>query len=303
MACFDPNYLTQKFRVEIDKSGYKKAQILSRPSACGRHDDEQFRRTSKARLEHAIETEILPRLMMARKRRSVLAQLQPAPSERGVGPADIERFSHLLIDREIGEAASFVDALRGNGTRLDALYLDLLAPAARRLGALWELDFCCFTDVSLGLCRLHQILNALNPRFLREGDGRWRRRRAVMSTLPGEQHSFGLVMATEFFRRAGWEVIGWPFAAGDRVAEIVRAEAFHLVGLSLSQESQVELAKSIIEGVRRASCNRAISVMVGGRLVNDHPEIVRRIGADGAGGHGLQAVERAENLVAPLARQ
>jgi methanogenic corrinoid protein MtbC1 len=76
-----------------------------------------------------------------------------------------------------------------------------------------------------------------------------------------------------------------------------------MVGLSVSGERQLDLAKAVIEGVRRASRNRTIVVMVGGRVFNDHPEFVRQIGADGSGEHGLQAVERAENLVAQLARR
>jgi methanogenic corrinoid protein MtbC1 len=308
MACYDPNLLTSKFIAQIRDDRSQDAGVINRRQIIyNRIEAAQgspgSRKSSRADLEHTIETEILPRLMMAHKQRASSMRSVPEAAEHFGARIDIDKFSSLIISADISESDSFVDALYANGACLDAIYLDLLSPTARRLGKLWDDDLCTCADVAVGLSRLHQILSRLSPSFVREGETRGQKRRAVMSTLPGDQHTFGLVMAVDFFRRAGWDVIGWPLATGDRVEEIVRCDAFDMIGLSVSEERQLDLARAVIEAVRRASRNRMIVVMVGGRVFNDHPEFVQQIGADGSGEHGLQAVEKAENLVAQLARQ
>ena len=59
-------------------------------------------------------------------------------------------------DHLVGRAARHVDAataagLRGRGVSVEALYVHLLAPAARHLGELWEDDRCHFADVTVGM--------------------------------------------------------------------------------------------------------------------------------------------------------
>jgi methanogenic corrinoid protein MtbC1 len=307
MACYEPNLMISKFGAGARGGKPRNGRSLTdRANADHRTDASESPASpkgSRAHLEQTIETEILPRLMMAHKQRARSIHRLPEAAEHFGARIDIEKFARLIIARNIVESDSFVEALYENGACLDAIYLDLLSPTARRLGKLWDEDLCTCADVAVGLSRLHQILSRLSPSFVSEGENRGLRRRAVMSTLPGDQHTFGLVMAVDFFRRAGWDVIGWPLATGDRVEEIVRCDVYDMVGLSVSGERQLDLAKAVIEAVRRASRNRTIVVMVGGRVFNEHPEFVQQIGADGSGEHGLQAIERAENLVAQLARQ
>jgi hypothetical protein len=64
----------------------------------------------------------------------------------------------LLIARGPGEAATFVESVRRRGTPLNRICLDLLAPAARQLGAMWEQEHCSFSDLSYALSSLHTLL-------------------------------------------------------------------------------------------------------------------------------------------------
>jgi methanogenic corrinoid protein MtbC1 len=302
MACYDPNFMGQKFRAGRGGGRSGDSTFVSRRGLGGAQTKETSKATAaRTSLELAIETEILPRLMLAHKafpsspsspRAKVTPKAKAAPEFR------VDRFAHLIIAEDVGEAVSFIEALIEAGAGLEDIYLDLLAPTACLLGKFWEDDTCCFTDVTLGLIRLHQILSSLSPSFLSEGGGHGHMHRAIIAPMPGDRHTFGLVMVVDFFRRAGWDVVGWPLAVGDRIEEIVRGNRFDLVGLSLSDERQLDLAKSFIAAIRRASCNRSVVVIVGGRVFNHHPEFVQQVGADGTAEHGLQAVENAENLVA-----
>ena len=62
-------------------------------------------------------------------------------------------------------------------------------------------------------------------------------RRILLTAVPGEQHSFGLYMVAEFFRRAGWDVVdGWR--------EVVQAARQRLL-------AQPDLATQLAEAVGR----------------------------------------------------
>ena len=125
------------------------------------HEAEQMARLSHGmlmKLNRTIEGEIVPRLMMAFESGSELLDQRAPPGEPAI--ADIEEFVRLLLTHDANVAARYVSELRAKGAPLPAIYLDLLAPAARRLGDMWEDDRCSFTDVTLGVCRMHQVLIA-----------------------------------------------------------------------------------------------------------------------------------------------
>jgi transcriptional regulator PpsR len=115
---------------------------------------------------------------------------------------------------------------------------------------------------------------------------------------PGEQHTFGLVMVSEFFRRAGWDVAGGPWEAGADPIIMVRREWFDVVGFSLGSELHLDELAQCIRAVRKAAINPRIGIMVGGPIFSLHPEFVSRVGADGAASDGRKAPEMAERLSA-----
>ena len=183
------------------------------------------------------------------------------------------------------------------------MYLELLAPAARSLGEMWEDDRVGFADVTVALCRLHDVMRTLSASQPTAMDTLPQGRRALLIPMPGEQHTFGLVMVADFFRRAGWEVWSDAVTNSADLASLVRQEWFTMIGLSVGCESHMEGLASTIHSVRRAARNRSIGVMVGGSLVAKHPELAIQVGADATGKDARQAVMQAENLVGMFARK
>jgi MerR family transcriptional regulator, light-induced transcriptional regulator len=245
-----------------------------------------------------VESEVIPRLLLARRARS----RQPDPAADAWTPeaAHVAELAGLVLAREAGGASAYVEALRARGTPVEALYLGLLAPTARRLGELWKADLCGFTEVTVGLCRLQQVLRELSPAFQDEGEPRQvEGRRALLAPVPGEQHTFGLSMVLEFFRRAGWDVWGGSSATAGDLVRAVRGEWFAVVGLSLSSVRRLDATAAHIRAIRRASRNRAVGVLVGGPVFVA-PGLVALVGADATAVDGRQATLQAENLLALL---
>lgn len=220
-----------------------------------------------------------------------------------LGPEDVNRFSTLLIKGDMDGASAFIEGKRSLGTPLETLYIDLLAPSARRLGELWDEDLCDFADVTVGLCRLQQLLRGLSSTFVHEVEQVGSRRRAMLLTVPGEQHSFGLFMVAEFFRKAGWDVSTATPASRDELASLVRHDWFDVVGLSTSCADKVDAMASAIRTIRRASRNRNAGVMVGGPVFAAHPEYVGLIGADAMAVDGRHAPLEAEKILALNSRR
>jgi methanogenic corrinoid protein MtbC1 len=244
-------------------------------------------------LVRAVELDVVPRLVLAQR------GLAEAMAPEAIS-ASVEEFAQLILGNDVPLAVAYADHQRARGMSLDALCLKLLAPTARHLGELWNEDLLDFTQVTIGLGRLHRVMRDLSPPahdvMLHPHD----ERRALLVPAPGEQHTFGLAMVTEFFRRAAWIVwSGAPATTAD-LAGIVHDNWFAVVGFSLGSESRLEGLRAGIRRVRRASQNPAIGIMVGGPLFIEHPELVAQVGADATAADGLQAVSQAQSLLALL---
>jgi methanogenic corrinoid protein MtbC1 len=256
-----------------------------------------------ARLVRTIEAEIIPRLMLAHRAPRDAVALSDAADCLPPCSEDVAEFARLVLAHEVPGIVARVQSLRARGLPLEAVYLHVLAPVARHLGDLWLADVADFTEVTVGLCRLQQVLRELGCEFTAEGAHAVSGRRALLVPMPGEQHAFGAQMVAQFFRRSGWDVHSEPVADAAHLVRLVRREAFDLVGLSVSREGAVNALASIVGAVRRASRNRKVCILVGGALLLAHPEHVATVGADATAQDGPQAVEQAETLLGLLAKR
>lgn len=245
-------------------------------------------------LMKTIERDIIPRLMLAHREGGAGDTLgsAKAPSER-----DVEVLVTYLVKGDGNGAGSFIRRCRARGTSAEAVLLGLLAPAARRLGQLWEEDQCDFTVVTMGLWRLQRAMHDLSPVFLMDAAPPTNGRRILLAPVPGEQHTFGLFMVTEFFRRAGWEVVDGRY---DRVEELVAAaerQWFAVIGIAVACERWIPTVQDAVEGLRARSKNNAVSILMGGPLFLHNPELFDRTGADAVATHAQRAVDLAQGMV------
>ncbi len=247
-----------------------------------------------ARIVRTIEQDIIPRLVRAH--RDPVAAPVPVPDVR-ITETDLQQFLPLILAADDAGWQGMLERLLTRGIGVDEIYLGLLTPAARELGRMWENDLCAFTDVTVALGRMQRIMRTLSPAFGREVDHPADGRRVLLLPAPGEQHTFGLSIVAEFFRRAGWEVVGDTEARVADPAALVRREWFDVIGISAGIESRLDWLKSGIAAVRNASRNRAIGVMVGGPVFVANPERAEEVGADGTAVDGRQAPVMAEQLL------
>jgi MerR family transcriptional regulator, light-induced transcriptional regulator len=249
-------------------------------------------------LENIIENKIIPRLLLAH--RPVIEPSVPAVDLMAAKLAErVDEFAEIVINKDAGASIAFFDAQRKQGASIEQLFQDLLAPTARRLGELWDEDINDFMDVTRGISHLQQIVNEFSTEFKDEGRAPIEGRRALIMPLPGENHTFGASLIGEHFRRDGWRVWGGPPRAIDDIVELVDGQWFDMVGLSASKVPNPERLAADIRAIRRASVNKDIRVMIGGRVFNETPSLVTAVGADLTATDGRKAVVQIAQLIGP----
>ncbi len=259
-------------------------------------------RASRELLDKLIEAEIIPRLMLV-NRESVQALSPPAAEEslaRGFTPEEVDRFARHAIVSDPDQLMEEINTLFRDGFPHEVVLLELLAPAARRLGKLWDEDACDFADVTIGLMKLHRVLQQINadaPAGMGVGGSS---PRIILAPAPGEKHIFGMMMVAEFFARSGWRVHCESKSAN--AFSMIAEQHFDVVGFSASCTRNAQALSEEIRRIRGASVNPDVIVMAGGPAFNEDVGLARRIGADATAADGVRAVVTAERMVHRLQR-
>jgi len=246
-------------------------------------------------LLQTIESDIIPRLVLAHRGRR--ADGANAVDHVAVEAHDVDDFVQLIVGNDYQAARRCVQRMQDRGIELEAIYLDCFSECARRLGRMWDTDEADFTTVTLGLWELHRLLGEYSAAFQSAAESEAEGRQVLLVPMLGEQHTFGLSMVAEFFRRAQWGVLDGPMPNVDELLTVVRERWFDVVGISVALEPNLDQLPSLIRAIRRASRNRDVRVMVGGPAFVDRPHEVLGVGADASAIDGREAVNVASELL------
>ncbi|MDB5654977.1 MAG: cobalamin-binding protein [Tardiphaga sp.] len=223
-----------------------------------------------------LRTHIIPKIVLALRSLPAVAPDHADHAERSA----IEAFADLAVGIDDEAAVAHVERLLAAGASVESILLELLAPTARHLGTLWESDATDFVTVTLGVSRLQRIMRRLGELFFEQGRAATGGESVLLTAVPGEQHSFGLSMVAEFFRRAGWNLCTGPFVSHQELIALVQSHWFDVVGFSVSSDRRLDELKQDIRAIRRDSRNRQVGIMLGGPMMMVQPELVASMGAD-----------------------
>ena len=250
-----------------------------------------------------IQNLVIPRLIADRQEPGYrLSEQNPSPQHKSgtsgtITPQDVEEFSLLSTRSDARELLDFVDKCLANGSSVDSIYVDLLAPTARRLGEYWESDERDFVDVTMGLWRIQEILRELTLRIPPPAIAGFGQRSALFSTMPGEQHSFGTLMIAECFYRAGWDADIMIEPSQSELIGKFAGRHYDLIGLTVSLDCPKATLSGLVSAIRSVSSNPATRIMMGGRVINDDPGLIEECGADATAADAPSAVILADLLV------
>lgn len=250
-------------------------------------------RDTSQTLMQTLNAEIIPRLVRSHRPEPVeLPHHLPTP----LSEADLERFVQACVGSDTDRHLRLFEGFRADGHELPHLYLDLITPAARRIGRLWEKDDCSFPEVTLALYRLQSLLHSLNDEFCANPAYRQPQHRILLAPMPGSHHTLGFYMLAQFFRRDGWNVCSAVEAEGSALVAATKADWYDVVALSASCDSDIGPLRTLVHEIRCASLNPRVGIMVGGPLELDR-KVRERLGAEAYSGDALSALRAADRLV------
>jgi len=284
-------------------SGARAGNQDERPGGARDEESERARDLSVAQLRTAVERELIPRLLVAHSHEMAAPEAPGIPSEPLPGGEwsahdEVVRFASLSAAGEHERLREHVSALLSCDVGLDALYLHLFAPAARHLGEQWTRDEVSFVDVQLGLSNLHRLVCECGPiGFRRERGGLVDSRSILLAAVPGEQHTFGVTLAADFFTRHGWRVSNLCGHDYDFIVERLASTRYTATGFSLVGDGDLAALGKAIATLRRRSRNPNLLVLVGGDFFARHPDAVDAVGADLSALDAHRAVLAAERAL------
>lgn len=236
----------------------------------------------RAAMRSVLESQIIPRLLQVTRPPVATPVVAKAAAPAA---ADIDSFSRLCVAGDRAACTAMIERLMAEGLPADSVLVDLVAPAARLLGQRWEDDTLDFMSVTVGLVLMHEMIHALGYEVHDGPQESGVMRRVMLASAPGSQHVLGLSIVSEFFRKAGWQVVLEVSPSRAELCRAVGNEWFDLVGLSVGLESQLADLPALVGTLRKASRNPQPPVLLGG------PVFLQRDDLDAAQ-FGAQAICR-----------
>lgn len=227
------------------------------------------------------------------RKRARLSRISALQRER------IEEFVELLFDEASDACQDMLDAALEEVGDPQKVVETLLQPAARIIGENWCADECDFLKVTIAMSRMQRLFRRMTcaypPAAISDLS-----RCALLTPAPGEQHTFGLSVVEDAFRRGGWEV---DCCGCDEEAEMLRLAAsnhYQIIGISVSVERRLPELTAIVRKLRTQSRNRSIVLIVGGSMVMQNPQMAIDAGFDLLAVDAVSAVGLADTIVASL---
>lgn len=248
-----------------------------------------------AHIVRTIEADIIPRLLRAHPVAVAPVDARKLASQPQV--CAVEAFAALVLAVDDLAWSEAVEEHLARGLCSETLCMELLVPTARELGRLWEEDQISFADVTVGVGRLQRAMRALAPDFECCAGGSADGRRILLMVMPGDDHTFGISMVAEFFRRAGWDVVGHTDPRCADPVGLVASEWFDVVGVSSGDGTRLESLPALITALRGASRNSTLAVLLGGPVLLLEDQLAARMGADGVASDARLAPALAEKML------
>lgn len=239
----------------------------------------QDRGPRQSTLANIIENTVVPRLV------AHLAPRATLDLEK-----DVAAFTKTLLDPDPSLAAAHFLALVDQGYAIDLLFDNLLAPAACRLGFMWDRDEADFLEVANAMHHIQRIILSQASTFYAAGPAEGIERNILLVTLPGEQHRLGLCLLRAHLWREGWSVDCHELKTMSELQRLVGNRLYDALGLSATRISDPAFTAHTLNGVRKASCNKDLVIMAGGRAFSADPSLAMAVGVDATAADGRECI-------------
>lgn len=198
-------------------------------------------------------------------------------------------------------ALRLIDAALDRGDDLDALYLEVLQPAMREVGRLWQENEMTVADEHLATAITQTVMAHLFSR--RVAAVNQSGPRIIAACVDTERHEIGLRMLCDLLEMRGWDVtyLGATVPIESLIA-MTRTRQPDVIALSATIAPHLPRVRHTIQAIRAELGADTPILMVGGRPFLDHPEMATRVGADLTASDAREAVASLVRMTATKLR-
>jgi len=205
-----------------------------------------------------------------------------------------DRYLLMLFEGDRDRAIKLILQVLGQGVSIEEVYTEILEPALRHIGDLWEQG-----RIHVGqehfISEATQMIMAQMQPYMRTNIKK--DRRVIILCTGGEQHSIGAKMLTDFFSKDGWNAyylgVNMPT---DGLIKSIEDLSPDLLAISVTLPLHVNTATDLISALRAHPGCSNIKIMVGGSAFNRSPELWKTVGADAYAKTAEEAVSLANQL-------
>lgn len=186
-------------------------------------------------------------------------------------------------------ALAVLDDARAAGLDVRAVYLDVLQPAMRAIGQLWQENELTVAEEHLATAVTHVAMGRLYAECCTGAEPIGRT--LLAACVDGERHELGLRMVCDLLELEGWDAryLGATVPADSLVAMVMR-ERPDALALSASTAPRLAELRAMIAAVRAACGDASPFILAGGRPFHDDEVLARRLGADATAPDAAAAV-------------
>ncbi len=224
-----------------------------------------------------------------------MSEVGPArPGLEALAPPALERdFLACLLAPDARGARQVVEDALAAGVSADVIYLQVVTPAMREVGRLWETAAVSVAQEHLATQITNAVLATLALR-LSGGSPVGAGRVAVVASTPGERHALGSQMVADFLEAQAWSVLALGAdTPTPELVELVRERDAQVVALSTALPGHLLSVNLTCERLRRLPSppyivavgrayagDRARALAVGADAVADDPQTLLALLAD-----------------------
>lgn len=183
-----------------------------------------------------------------------------------------------LIAGRFHEVIDYIRVMYSLPKESGVLYTDLFQPIMYKIGEHWEKGRITVAHEHLASSVLSRVLAAIHhvPTPLEK-----KRKTAVVSAGVNEFHQIGARMVADLLELDGWNV---QFYGADLPNEMLMSAIEEhnpvFIALSVTMMFNVDQVVKAVTHIQERFGEEAPFIMVGGRIINEHPELKDVIGAD-----------------------
>jgi methanogenic corrinoid protein MtbC1 len=175
------------------------------------------------------------------------------------------------------------------------LYLGVIQPSQRELGALWETGQITVAQEHVVTAITQSVISQLYSQF---PFGSRNGLRALIACAPGELHELGARMVADFLELEGWDVVF--LGASTPIPDVIRAvleHKSHVFGISATIAFNLPAAVELISGMREKSNTHPVKIVAGGRAFGLSQRMPQQVAADGYSPDAEDAVRLFQQLL------